>query len=73
GVSSSSGTTSIATRLDNFVNASGTAMVFDLQGRYLGTLQLERNALESALRAKFKTSGAYLVRLGRTFQRVNVN
>ena len=66
GVSSSSGTTSIATRLDNFVNASGTAMVFDLQGRYLGTLQLERNALESAFRAKFKTSGAYLVRLGRT-------
>ena len=30
GVSSSSGTTSIATRLDSFVNASGTAMVFDL-------------------------------------------
>jgi hypothetical protein len=63
------------------VNASGTAMVFDLQGRYLGTLQIEhlrgpnaaRNALESALRVKFKTPGAYLVRLGRTFQRVNVN
>jgi hypothetical protein len=66
GVSSSSGTTSIATRLDSFVNALGSATVFDLQGRCLGTLQLERNALESAFRAKFKTSGAYLVRLGRT-------
>ncbi len=61
-VSSSSGTTSIATRLDSFVNASGLATVFDLQGRYLGTLQIER-----------LPPGAYLVRLGRTFQRVNVN
>ncbi|WP_290761658.1 hypothetical protein [Fibrobacter sp. UBA4297] len=81
GVSSSSGTTSIATRLDSFVNALESATVFDLQGRCLGTLQVEllcgpgaaRNALESALRAKFKTPGAYLVRLGRTLQRVNVN
>ena len=81
GVSSSSGTASIATRLDSFVNDLGTATVFDLQGRCLGTLQVEllrgpgaaRNALESALRAKFKTPGAYLVRLGRTFQRVDVN
>jgi hypothetical protein len=70
---SSSGTTSIAIRLDNFANASGSAVVFDLQGRYLRTLQVERNALESALRAKFRIPGAYLVRLGRTLQRVNVN
>ena len=59
---------------------STSAHVFDMQGRYLGSLQAEqlrgssanRNALEAALRARFKNPGAYIVRQGNNLQRVNV-
>ncbi len=63
-ISSSSSTTSIATRLGSFENASGAAMVFDLQGRYLGT--------DEVLRTKYRNPGVYLVRRGNTVQMINV-
>ena len=62
--SSSSGTTSIATRSVDFadlVNASSTTAVFDLQGRYLGTLKTMP-----------KIPGIYLLRRGNHLQRVNI-
>ena len=56
--------------LETFQNAT----VFDLQGRYLGTLQAEqlRDNMETALRKKFKKSGAYIVRYGSNLQRINI-
>ena len=62
--SSSSGTTSIATRSVDFagsVNASSATAVFDLQGRYLGTLKTMP-----------KIPGIYLLRRGNHLQRVNI-
>jgi hypothetical protein len=72
---SSSATVSIVTHLNHVANAPNTATVFDLQGRYLGILQSEQlrgHSVAEALRAKFKTPGAYLVRYGRSMSRVNV-
>ncbi|MEE1277095.1 MAG: hypothetical protein UHC59_08895 [Fibrobacteraceae bacterium] len=50
------------------------ADVFDLQGRYLGTLQAEqlRDNVEIAIQRKFKKSGVYLLRYGHNIQRVNI-
>ena len=56
--SSSSVSVSIATRQSYSADVAGLAMVFDLQGRYLGTLQ--------------RTPGVYLVRRGLRMQRVIV-
>ena len=57
------------------VEFSGTAFVFDMQGRYLGILQAEQlrfGSVAEVLRAKFRNSGAYIVRQGRYLQKVNV-
>lgn len=73
--SSSSGTTAIAVNLALTAEYFGTASVFDLQGRYLGTLQAEqlRNGnLAEVLRKQFHNPGAYLLRYGNKLQRVNV-
>ena len=62
--SSSSGTTHIATRSVDFassVNASNSTTVFDLQGRYLGTLKTMP-----------KIPGIYLLHRGNHLQRVNI-
>lgn len=56
--SSSSVSVSIATHQSYSADITGPAMVFDLQGRYLGTLQ--------------RTPGVYLVRRGLKMQRVIV-
>ena len=56
--SSSSVSVSIATRQSYSADIAGPAMVFDLQGRYLRTLQ--------------RTPGVYLVRRGQRMQRVIV-
>ena len=65
-------------------NARGAALVFDLQGRYLGTLQFEQlnnidfaealrdETLADILRAKFRNPGAYIVRYGSEIQKVQV-
>jgi hypothetical protein len=74
-ISSSSSTTSIATTHANSAESSAPALVFDLQGRYLGILQAEQlrfGSVAEVLRAKFRNSGAYIVRQGRYLQKVNV-
>ena len=73
---SSSGTTAFfATTRTNPAEFSEDALVFDMQGRYLGTLrakQLRFGIVAEALRAKFKNPGAYIVRQGHNLQKVNV-
>lgn len=72
---SSSGTTSIANNLGYSVETSTSASVFDMQGRYLGSFQIELlhgGNIVDALQAKFKNPGAYLVRYEHKTQRVNV-
>src|SRR5690554_6677732 len=72
---SSSGTTSIANNLGYSVETSTSASVFDMQGRYLGSFQVELlhgGNIVDALQAKFKNPGAYLVRYEHKTQRVNV-
>ena len=54
-------------------NARGAAIVFDMQGRYLGTLhpeQLRFGTVAEVLRTKFKTPGAYIVRQGNSLKKV---
>ena len=72
--SSSKGAESIATKITLPAEFSGTAGIFDLQGRYLGTLQAEQlrsGNLAEILRIKFKNYGVYLVRCGSQTQKVN--
>lgn len=72
--SSSSGTNLLVTNFGGLVEKFGLADVFDLQGRYLGTLQAEqlRDNVEMAIQRKFKKSGVYLLRDGHNIQRVNI-
>ena len=72
--SSSSSTNLLLTNLGGLVEKFGMADVFDLQGRYLGSLQAEqlRDNVEMAIQSKFKKSGVYLLRYGRNIQRVNI-
>ena len=73
--SSSSTTVSIATLHAPSANATAPAMVFDLQGRHLGTLQPEQlrgKSISEAVQAKFKTPGTYLVRHGQRMQSVKI-
>ena len=68
--------------------ARGSAFVFDLQGRHLGTLQFEQlnsvgfaerdgtyrdAALAGMLRAKFRNPGTYIVRYGSVIRKVQVS
>ncbi len=72
--SSSSGTNLLVTNFGGLVEKFGLADVFDLQGRYLGTLQAEqlRDNVEMAIQRKFKKSGVYLLRYGHNIQGVNI-
>ena len=73
--SSSKSKTSIAMKFVSPAVAQGTACVFDLQGRYLGTLQAEqlRNGdLAQVLHAQFRNPGVYLVRYGNELKKVTV-
>lgn len=72
--SSSEAPAAIAMGLNNSLETFQSATVFDLQGRYLGVLQVEqlRDNLESALRKQFKKSGTYIVRYGSNLQRINI-
>ena len=54
-------------------NARGAALVFDMQGRYLGTIQSELlrfGTIAEVLRTKFRTPGAYIVRQGNSLKKV---
>mgnify|MGYP003536179966 FL=1 len=72
--SSSSEDPAAIAKLNSSLETFQNATVFDLQGRYLGTLQAEqlRDNMETALRKKFKKSGAYIVRYGHILQRINI-
>ena len=72
-ISSSSGTTFVAASRANSAEFSEDALVFDIQGRYLGTLrakQLRFGTVAEALRAKFRNPGAYIVRQGNSLKKV---
>ena len=68
--------------LSALCNARGVALVFDLQGRLLGTLQFEQinssdfadrnKSLSEILRAKFRNPGTYIVRSGSEIRKVQV-
>ncbi len=52
---------------------SGDFQVFDMQGRFLGTVKLEAGAhVAQVLKASFKNSGIYMVKQGNFMQRVAV-
>ena len=51
----------------------GQFMVFDMQGRSLGAIDVPAGStVASAVKAKFKNTGIYLVKQGKTFLRVKV-
>ena len=71
--SSSSATVAIATNFKHSADVAGPATVFDLQGRYLGTLpaeQLRNKSMSEALRVQLRTPGAYIIKRGLKLQRV---
>ena len=73
--SSSSVSASIVMRPGFSAKALGSAAVFDLQGRYLGTLPVDlwrEKSTADVLRTSFRAPGVYLVRYGRFLKRVNV-
>ena len=72
--SSSEDPAAIALKLNNSLETFQNATVFDLQGRYLGTLQAEqlRENIETALRKKFKKSGMYIIRYGQYLKKISV-
>ena len=72
--SSSEEPAAIALKLNNSLETFQNATVFDLQGRYLGTLQAEqlRDNMETALRKKFKKSGMYIIRYGQYLKKISV-
>ena len=73
--SSSSVAAAIAMYHMRSANVAGAVAVFDLQGRYLGTLrpeQMRGKSISEAVRENFKTPGTYLVRDRQRMQRVFV-
>jgi hypothetical protein len=53
--------------------AAGTFQVFDMQGRFLGKLEVTPcESVTSLLKARFQNSGIYLLKQGRTMHRVAV-
>jgi hypothetical protein len=73
--SSSSATVAIATNFKHSADVTEPATVFDLQGRYLGTLpaeQLHNKSMSEALRVQLRTPGAYIIKRGLRLQRVIV-
>lgn len=54
-------------------NSGNLFLVFDMQGRYLGTVEYKQGLnLEQVLLEKFRKPGMYLVRRGKTTQMVRV-
>ena len=71
--SSSVGTIALPAVSQNFVMHEGMFMVFDMQGRTLGAVEVpEGSTVAAAVKAKFKNTGIYLVKQGKTFLRVKV-
>ncbi|SHL04589.1 glycoside hydrolase family 11 protein [Fibrobacter sp. UWEL] len=56
-----------------FVNSGKTFQVFDMQGKFMGRVDVVNGAsLQDALMAKFQKAGVYMVRQGNRFQKVSV-
>ena len=71
--SSSIGTIALPEIAQNFVMHDGIFMVFDMQGRTLGAVEVpEGSTVAAAVKAKFKNTGIYLVKQGKSFLRVKV-
>jgi pectate lyase len=70
--SSAEETTAIAEMQFHQVNWNGPVQVFDMQGRFLGSVTPRTTEIGSVLRAKFGNSGVYLVRQGSYLLRVRV-
>ncbi len=70
--SSSSGTVSLH-EAPKMQFKSGNFQVFDMQGRYLGSMKVEAGAtVNEVLKANFKSAGIYMVKQGSFMQRFSV-
>ncbi len=70
---SSSATDAIPFMTQALATMDGQFMVFDMQGRSLGAIDVPAGStVASAIKAKFKNTGIYLVKQGKTFLRVKV-
>ena len=73
GRSSSSATDGLPLMTQALATMDGQFMVFDMQGRSLGAIDVPAGStVASAIKAKFKNTGIYLVKQGKTFLRVKV-
>ena len=72
--SSSSNTTALYAHALSLQGMSGTFQVLDMQGRYLGTVELSLGAdVKQVLFAKFHKPGVYMVKQGSNLSTVRVN
>lgn len=70
---SSSATDALPFMAQALATMDGQFMVFDMQGRTLGAIDVPAGStVASAIKAKFKNTGIYLVKQGKTFLRVKV-
>lgn len=70
---SSSSTDALPFMTQALATMDGQFMVFDMQGRSLGAIDVPAGStVASAIKAKFKNAGIYLVKQGKTFLRVKV-
>lgn len=70
---SSSATDALPFMTQALATMDGQFMVFDMQGRTLGAIDVPAGStVASAIKAKFKNTGIYLVKQGKTFLRVKV-
>ena len=70
---SSSATDAIPFMTQALATMDGQFMVFDMQGRTLGAIDVPAGStVASAIKAKFKNTGVYLVKQGKNFLRVKV-
>ena len=73
GRSSSSATDALPFMTQALATMDGQFMVFDMQGRTLGAIEVPAGStIASAIKAKFKNTGIYLVKQGKSFLRVKV-
>lgn len=70
---SSSATDALPFMTQALATMDGQFMVFDMQGRSLGAIDVPAGStVASAIKAKFKNTGIYLVKQGKSFLRVKV-
>lgn len=70
---SSSATDALPFMTQALATMDGQFMVFDMQGRTLGAIDVPvGSTVASAIKAKFKNTGVYLVKQGKSFLRVKV-